>query len=115
MSNTLSSALITLESIYDYLSEENHHIHHNKDYPPLHFLEKKSRLHEELDTLTQFLKTLNKSNNDTLLQKIQNKLLQLLVLNQENEQSLLQIGFEKQKQLHLKMSRSKATSIYKSI
>lgn len=92
------------DQIHEYLLDENHYVKEKNIYPPLSFLEKKSRLFEDLSALSLSLAALKENtifsdSSKTLVKESQDKLLQLLILNRENEQALLYLGFLEQQSL----------------
>lgn len=83
------------EEVHQLLMEENRILKNKQGVPPQEFLEKKEAKLPELDASLNRLKTLKAElispfgNTKELIKKAQNKVLQILYLDKENEELLL--------------------------
>ncbi len=118
----LESYLNLFDRIYTVLLSENEWMETHGTLPEASVFEEKSIMYQELEkAMDSFVYFKNKPNLDSksqsLMKQMQNKLMQLMMLNQDNEAAVLRIQLKQDREQNAlrPISTRRASAVYQAI
>jgi hypothetical protein len=121
-SSLLESYLNLFDRIYTVLLNENEWMETHGTLPEASVFEEKSIMYQELEkAMDSFVYFKNKPNLDnksqSLMKQMQNKLMQLMMLNQDNEAAVLRIQLKQEREQHAlrPISTRRASAVYQAL
>lgn len=120
--NLLESYLALCDRLYNAFLKEHEWIETHSTWPEAPISQEKAGLYQELEAaMESFLYFKDKPTLDNkskvLMQHLQNKLMQLMMLNQDNEASLLRIQMQQEREQNAlqPISARRASAVYQTL